>query len=259
MSSSNHKEAARTLTIMVVPDGTNQTRTYRVGYGRLRLLGAAAALVGAVVLGMAGSWMYLASRATQVTEVEARIDSLAAEGARVQALSAQLADLEGRYQQMVDMFGAGSAAPSDLWLPPAGGRSGGVRAEPEGAIGPTSWPLAERGFITQPLLAGVSGEHPGLDIAIPTDSYIRAAGGGTVADVAEDPVYGHFVLLDHGDGYRSLYAHASLALVERGDSVRRNEVIALSGSTGRSTAPHLHFEILKDGEPVDPLTLVRQP
>ena len=259
MSSNSPHDPPRTLTVMVVPDGTNETRTFSIRYGRLRVLGVAAAVVGALLLGMAGSWMYLASRARHVAEVEARIDSLTAEGARVQALSAQLAELEGRYQHLVDMFGAGSPAPSDLWLPPAGGRSGGVRAEPEGLIGPTSWPLAERGFITQPLLDGVSGEHPGLDIAIPTDSYIRAAGGGTVADVAEDPVYGHFVLLDHGDGYRSLYAHASLALVEREDSVRRNEVIALSGSTGRSTAPHLHFEILKDGEPVDSLTLVRQP
>ena len=94
---------------------------------------------------------------------------------------------------------------------------------------------------------------------MPTDSYVRASGAGTVVDVGEDPVYGLFVVLDHGDGYTSLYGHASLTLVTRGQRVRRNEVIALSGSTGRSTAPHLHFEILLNGEAVDPLTLVNQP
>ena len=115
--------------------------------------------------------------------------------------------------------------------------------------------------MTQGLLEaeGQGGDHPGVDIAVPTDSYIRAAGAGTVVDVGEDAVYGYFVVLDHGDGYTSLYGHASLNLVTRGQRVRRNEVIALTGSTGRSTAPHLHFEILLNGEAVDPLTLVDQP
>jgi murein DD-endopeptidase MepM/ murein hydrolase activator NlpD len=98
-----------------------------------------------------------------------------------------------------------------------------------------------------------------LDIAVPTDSYVRAAGAGTVVDVGEGPVYGRFVVVDHGDGYTTLYGHASMTLVTRGEQVRQNEVIALSGSTGRSTAPHLHFEVLHDGEAVDPLTLVHQP
>ena len=115
--------------------------------------------------------------------------------------------------------------------------------------------------MTQGLLEGErrQQEHPGLDIAVATDSYIRAAGAGTVVDVGEDPVYGRFVVLDHGDGYTTLYGHASLNLVARGQRVRENEVIALSGSTGRSTAPHLHFEVLLNGEAVDPFTLVHQP
>ena len=80
-----------------------------------------------------------------------------------------------------------------------------------------------------------------------------------MVDVGEDEVYGRFVVLDHGDGYTSLYGHASLTFVERGQHVRQHEIIALSGSTGRSTAPHLHFEVLLNGEAVDPLTMVSQP
>jgi len=72
-------------------------------------------------------------------------------------------------------------------------------------------------------------------------------------------VYGRYVVIDHGQGYATLYGHASLNLVSLGQTVREREVIALSGSTGRSTGPHLHFEILIDGEPVDPLTMVQQP
>jgi murein DD-endopeptidase MepM/ murein hydrolase activator NlpD len=78
-------------------------------------------------------------------------------------------------------------------------------------------------------------------------------------EAGEDPVYVRYLVLEHDAGYRSLYAHASLLLVDRGDTVRRNEVIALTGSTGRSTAPHLHFELIQDGEPVDPLSMVVQP
>jgi murein DD-endopeptidase MepM/ murein hydrolase activator NlpD len=113
--------------------------------------------------------------------------------------------------------------------------------------------------VTQGLHAGSAGGHPGLDIAVPSDSYIRAAGGGRVSDVGEDAVYGRFVVIDHGGGYSTLYGHASTTLVTLGQEVRERQVVALSGSTGRSTAPHLHFEVLLEGEPVDPLTMVQQP
>jgi murein DD-endopeptidase MepM/ murein hydrolase activator NlpD len=124
---------------------------------------------------------------------------------------------------------------------------------------PSVWPLTERGFVTRGLHEGLEGEHPGLDVAVASDSYIRASGGGTVVDVGEDAVYGRFVVIEHGDGYSTLYGHASATLVSLGQQVRERQVIALSGSTGRSTGPHLHFEVLVDGEPVDPLTVVQQP
>jgi murein DD-endopeptidase MepM/ murein hydrolase activator NlpD len=88
---------------------------------------------------------------------------------------------------------------------------------------------------------------------------VRATAAGQVVDVGEDPVYGFYVRLDHGQGYASLYAHTAETYVTSGQRVRSGEVIALSGSTGRSTAPHLHFEITLDGAAVDPLTLVRPP
>lgn len=65
-------------------------------------------------------------------------------------------------------------------------------------------------------------------------------------------------MLDHGMGYQTRYAHVSLVLASEGEAVRRNEVIALSGSSETSTAPHLHFEVLQEGVPIDPLSLVTQ-
>jgi murein DD-endopeptidase MepM/ murein hydrolase activator NlpD len=249
------------LSLIVVPDGARESRTYRITYRRLRLLAAAA--IGVVVLlpAVVGSWWYFAARSTRVTLLENRLASMQGDEVRLKALAEELAGLEQQYGRIHDLFARTDSVASDLWLPPSAlARSG--RSTPPGASEdgrPTSWPLTERGFVTQTVMEGDIGEHSGVDIAVPTDAYIRAAGPGTVVEVGEDRVYGRFILLDHGEGYRSLYAHASQTFVEREQRVRRNEVIALTGSTGRSTAPHLHFEILLNGKPVDPLTLVQQP
>ena len=79
-----------------------------------------------------------------------------------------------------------------------------------------------------------------------------------MAEVGEDAEYGIFVLLDHPQGYQTVYGHASRVLVQLGDSVASGQVIALSGSTGRSTGPHLHFEIRRNGRSLDPSSLVRE-
>ena len=75
----------------------------------------------------------------------------------------------------------------------------------------------------------------------------------------KDPEYGLFILIDHGNGVRSRYGHASYLVPDRNWTVQQGEVIALSGSTGTSTGPHLHFEILKDGGTIDPLSMVVPP
>ncbi len=252
------------LTVILVPDGGQESHTWHISYRSLRAVGGVASIVALALTLMAGSWWYLAARASRASELEAEVESLRADRVKIQALGRQLEALEGQYGNVRALFGrsaeAGSSA--ELWLPPATGsrRRGDAQTLPSrGASLPNVWPLAERGFITQTLLDGEQGEHPGLDIAVPADSYIRAAGGGTVVDEGEDAVYGRFVVIDHGDGYTTLYAHASLTLVVRGQQVREREVIALSGSTGHSTAPHLHFEISRAGETLDPLALVTQP
>jgi murein DD-endopeptidase MepM/ murein hydrolase activator NlpD len=249
------------LSLIVVPDGARESRTFRITYRRLRLLAAGAVVAVVLLTGMIGSWWYFAARSTRVNQLETRLASMQGDEARLKSLADELAGLEQQYARISELFDTDSAVASDLWLPPSALARSGRTPQPGAAEDgrPTSWPLTERGFVTQTVMEGDVGEHSGIDIAVPTDAYIRAAGPGTVVDVGEDRVFGRFILLDHGEGYRSLYAHASITFVERNQRVRRNEVIALTGSTGRSTAPHLHFEILTNGEPVDPLTLVQQP
>lgn len=251
------------LTIQFIPEEGGNTRSVRFSGRGVRLLiwGGVGLLV--VLAVMVGSWGFLAVETAKVWRLESVVDSLEAERGRILALGERLGEMEAGYERLRSLFGpvADPVAP-DLWLPPAGlpGSREVGRALASGDHVPTAWPLTEPGFVTQPLIEGGGEEdHPGLDIAIPTDSYVRAAGSGRVLRRGEDPVYGNFLVLDHGEGYQTVYAHTSLILVERGQTVRRGEVIALTGSTGQSTAPHLHFEVLLDGIPVDPLAMVAQP
>jgi murein DD-endopeptidase MepM/ murein hydrolase activator NlpD len=252
----------RKLTIMIVPDGARESTTFHMSYIALRGLAALGALAALGLTIMAGSWWYLAARAARASELQAEVEVMTRDRARVAALVQRLETIEGQYTRIRDLFGSvPEGTLSDVWLPPATTprRVAGSAQPQDGPTRPNVWPLTERGFVTRGVHEDVEGGHPGLDIAVATDSYIRAAGGGTVVDVGENAVYGRFVVIDHGSGYSTLYGHASLALVTLGQPVRARQVIALSGSTGRSTGPHLHFEVLVDGEYVDPLTVVQQP
>jgi murein DD-endopeptidase MepM/ murein hydrolase activator NlpD len=252
----------RSLTIMLVPDGGRDTRTFVVSYRALRAYAAGVAVLAVALTIMAGSWWYLAARAARTGALEREVAVMTLDRARVGALVQRLETIEGQYGQLRSMFGSAQTEElSGVWLPPVSPprRRGGSRPA-LGPSRPTLWPLTERGFVTQGLhSAGEAEHHPGLDVAVATGSYIRAAGGGSVVDVGDDAVYGRFVVIDHGDGYATLYGHASDTFVTLGQRVRERQVIALSGSTGRSTGPHLHFEVLMDGTPVDPMDLVQQP
>lgn len=95
--------------------------------------------------------------------------------------------------------------------------------------------------------------HAGVDIANDIGTYVMSARAGQVIWAGWRGGYGYTVMLDHGGGYVSLYGHLSDYFVERGQYVRAGQRIASMGSTGNSTGPHLHFEIQRDGQPVDPL------
>ncbi len=91
-----------------------------------------------------------------------------------------------------------------------------------------------------------------MDIAVPTGTTVSAAAEGTVVFAGRKGGYGNLVIVEHPDGRETRYAHLSSISVTAGDPVTQGQPIALSGSTGKSTGPHLHFEIREDGVAVDP-------
>lgn len=94
--------------------------------------------------------------------------------------------------------------------------------------------------------------HAGVDYGGPTGAKFWSAGAGVVLSAGWRSGYGNAVVIDHGDGLATLYAHASTLFVSAGQTVKRGQPIGAIGSTGYSTGPHLHFEVRKDGEPQDP-------
>jgi len=96
--------------------------------------------------------------------------------------------------------------------------------------------------------------HTGIDIASRVGTKVLAAREGKIIFAGERSRYGNVVIIEHSFGYRTIYAHLSSVSVERGDRVRRGQVVGYSGNTGRSTGPHLHFEIWLKNRLIDPLT-----
>ena len=94
--------------------------------------------------------------------------------------------------------------------------------------------------------------HQGMDFTAPTGTEVFATGNAKVEFAGWKQGYGNTVILDHGYGYKTLYAHLYKILVRKGQKVRRSDIIALVGNTGKSTGPHLHYEVRLNNKPVDP-------
>lgn len=120
------------------------------------------------------------------------------------------------------------------------------------------WPV--HGPVTSPFglrFRGLRPEvHRGVDVYVPSGTPVHAMGPGRVQFAGEMRGFGRVVILDHGGGVRSLYAHLSEIQVRTGDDVRGHAVIGLSGQSGDATGPHLHFEVSRYGRPVDPVPLL---
>lgn len=123
--------------------------------------------------------------------------------------------------------------------------------------GQLGWPVSGEitspyGYRTHPIW-GTTIYHSGIDIGVDEGTPVHAADGGTVAWSGWMGGYGYAVVIDHGNGMSTLYAHNSEVAVSEGQDVGKGQVVAYAGSTGNSTGPHVHFEVRISGDPVDPM------
>ena len=133
---------------------------------------------------------------------------------------------------------------------------GTKKAPPRQGTGTWAWPLKNY-RISSKFGARWGRNHNGLDMAASTGTKIYASDGGTVTYAGYKGTFGYLVIINHGGNYESYYAHCSKLLVKKGDKVFQGQNIALVGNTGRSTGPHLHFEIRYLGNPKNPLNYLK--
>ncbi|NLV24249.1 MAG: M23 family metallopeptidase [Deltaproteobacteria bacterium] len=145
----------------------------------------------------------------------------------------------------------------ELQLPP----QEEIRARPKEPVGltwkkPSGWPVRGRvsshfGVRKSPF-SGRQIFHEGIDIAAPAGTPVFASAKGTVSTASYAAGYGNLIVIDHGNGYQTAYGHNSKIFVKVGQQVKKGQKIAAVGSTGRSTGPHLHYEVRLHGKPVNP-------
>jgi murein DD-endopeptidase MepM/ murein hydrolase activator NlpD len=260
------RKRSRAVTIVVQRDGTTKTRTYRIPLWGLRLGSWALGLAVFLLLLVAALYGPLVGAAARVPGLERELARLRAENTRVRELSEALDSAESRYAQVRQMMGGEivrdpvTKASQLPVAPPIRARLASTVDLVAGPTAPRHWPLDESGYITrgQVKASGRNEAHPGIDIAVAVGSLVRASGGATVREAGQDPEYGLFVLLDHPEEYQTMYGHLSRIIVTVGATVAPGEVIGLSGNSGRSTAPHLHFEIRQHRVSMNPMTMVKE-
>lgn len=207
----------------------------------------AKAAMDALVRRIAGLESDLRMQQTELADAQEEKQAALKDIARERALyERQLAELEAESQAIARRLRALMATPK-----------GRARADQPWS-GRFTRPVEGRltsgfGMRVHPIF-GVRKMHTGIDIAAPTGAPIRAADAGVVVEAGYIRGYGYTVIIDHGGGVATLYAHCSVLLVEAGREVARGQIIARVGSTGYSTGPHLHFEVRVNGEPVNPLS-----
>jgi len=130
----------------------------------------------------------------------------------------------------------------------ARGKGAGAERETEGDL---TWPL--RGVLYARFGRRGREVHDGIDLAAPVGTPVKTAGPGRVVYAGEQKGYGLIAIIEHPNGLTTLYAHNHELRVKTGQQVRAGQQIASVGESGRTTGPHLHFEVRRDGVPVDPL------
>lgn len=245
------------VTIMVIPDDAHAPKEWKVRLIVLQLIGVA---VGLVVVGIVLFFVFYGTmvyRTAMAERLQAENEDLRRYKYKVRLLEenlkqanetvrrlTRLAGIDYKFPEYVDTSTVDSSRPAVAILDrPAD-------LDPSLPAG-----LPVQGFISQGFQPDDDDDkyHPGIDIACAKGTPVLATGAGEVTFAGQDETYGWMVVIKHNDSVTTLYGHNDSLLVQQGERVMVGSRIALSGNSGKSTAPHLHYEIQIDEKPIDPL------
>lgn len=214
----------------------------------------------------------LARRSAEVERLLSRNAALEEEVQKVHQLEDELAAVRRMDQQMRSLLGLAPDVDEEGYTASAGDEQDGLSVEERELVATPKLDAAEAGLdptavararsFVWPVEGWISSEfgeqrpgrasHSGIDIVAPSGTPVIAAADGVVMIAGSDRQYGRLLVIDHGEGVHTLYGHNAELLVRRGDVVTRGGRVALVGSTGQSTAPHLHFEVRQGDYAFDP-------
>jgi murein DD-endopeptidase MepM/ murein hydrolase activator NlpD len=253
------------FSIIIVPHDLKKTRTFRIPYALFYTIVALIAAGLVIMIVFVATYGSLLIKSQEALVYKRQVAALTKRQAEIGELRRNLAQLRTMNLQVRRMLGL-AVAPQDSVAMSGAERGPAVAPELQReqasmlrAI-PSFWPV--RGFITKRFsAAGAPSDslfHGGIDIAVERGTPVRAAAAGYVTEAGWNNSYGYYVLVDHGYGIKTLYAHADMLVVMKGEQVAQGQTIAYSGNTGRSTAPHLHFQVTQNNVPIDPLKYLLQ-
>ncbi len=271
-------------TIIFVPHARARFRQLRISTRALGLAAAGAGLL--LVAAVAFAWAFFATSRQDrlyrfaMAENERLRASTAALHKKLDGVSKQLSDFEARTRRLAIVAGLSEAVRSGLGGPaPAPGAPADLAGQSALLASrlslletqfssrrerisetPTVWPVhgaVNSGFgVRADPFTGQPAFHEGLDISTPRSEPVLATADGVIVRSGWAGEYGKAIAIAHGDRYETLYGHLEQTLVAEGQRVRRGDRVGLVGSTGRSTAPHLHSEVHVDGHAVNPLDYI---
>ncbi|MBN1163367.1 MAG: M23 family metallopeptidase [Candidatus Krumholzibacteriota bacterium] len=255
-----------TFSVIIVPHDVNKTRTYKVPYSLLYVM-LTFLIIGTVSLVIfIATYGRLLVKTRETILLEKQVAELTRRNEKINELMRNLAQIHAMDLKVRQMLGLDIDRADSLAMQSTGALEDQTDREVQNekaqmlrAI-PSFWPV--RGFITKGFsIAGGEKDpnfHPGIDIGVERGVPVKAAASGYVLEASWNDIYGYFVRIDHGYGIKTLYGHNERLVVIRGERVGRGQTIAFSGNTGRSSAPHLHFEVTLNNNYVDPLKYLLQ-
>lgn len=247
------KKRNRYLTVIVVPHHKGRQRSYHLSSSLIKWLAVAGCLLALAVLALVVSYGKIYWRAGQYELMRKQHALMEDEFAKLQQIKEELSRLRSEEAKVRQMLGV-PRQPDTLAVAEIA-RSAPNREPPpspperDGHGGQMPVMMPTRGWIS----SGFSAQHQGVDIAARQGQPVLATADGMVEFAGWDYYFGRKVVLRHGERHATVYGHCEKLLVLQGQPVRRGQVIALVGSSGKSTGPHLHYEIHLDGKIVDPV------
>ncbi len=248
------------FSVILVPHDIKNTRTYRVPYKLfyifLVVLGVGVLSVGVFI----ATYGKLLIKTREIAALENRVEDLKKKNEKLEKIVLnvnKIQEMDMRMRKMLGMENEGGEGAEESSVEASSMVSERIVDEKSAVLRsiPSFWPV--RGFITKEFNSSV-GEgdprhHLGVDIAVQRGEPVRASANGYVVETGWDGIFGYFVKLDHGNGLKTLYGHNERIVVKKGERITRGQTIAYSGNSGRSSAPHLHFEVIRNNAKVDPL------